>query len=835
MAEAVKTICPYCGTGCGILLNMEGGRVASISGDPDSTVNRGNLCFKGIHLHETLSATDRLLYPQVRRSLDDPFEQVSMDAALESGAATFARIIREHGPDAVAFYVSGQLLTEDYYVFNKLMKGFIGSNNIDSNSRLCMSSAVAAYKRAFGVDGPPACYDDIEEAGSLFIIGANPAYTHPMLFKRMEKAKEARPDMKIMVADPRRTDTAAIADLHLMLRPGADVALLQAMLNVLIWEDMLDSEFIEKHTAGFGPAYNHAMGMTPKKAAAICGIDPVDIVRAAHWFGKGPTLSLWTMGMNQSTSGTDKNNALINLHLATGQIGKPGCGPFSLTGQSNAMGGREVGGMSNMLPAHRDLGNAEDRAEVAGFWGVGSISDKPGLSALELFDAVNSGKVKAIWIVCTNPAVSMPDSTFVERALKKAELVMVSDAFHPTDTTNLAHIVLPAASWGEKEGTATNAERCISHIKQALPYPGEAIPDWRIASIFAQKLGRHLGKEWSQSFGYTGPEEIFDEHRRTTEGRDCDITGISYSFLDEKGPQQWPFPEGTAGGTKRLYTDHKFHTSDGRARFIDMQYRPPAEQTDNDFPLSLITGRIRDQWHTMTRTGGVPALMQELPIPHLFINPKDASFRGIREGDLALVKSRRGRVISPVKTTSDMREGVVFFPMHWGDMTARAGRANTLIKSIVDPLSKEPELKHAAVQVEKFDPAWRGTVLIIGSHVDAGRRVIKNLSYGAVSCLGIENCMTWVDIASDMEISRSALDMVDACLEVAPGLKSVVYSDRGQGIFKRVWTDGSRPIAVRIIGGGTGEAERFSQLLLTGCAVNDLRPYLMTSQSPPLP
>lgn len=830
MDKTVKTICPYCGTGCGILLNVEGGRVTSLAGDPDHPVNCGTLCFKGIHLIETLSAPDRLLYPQMRSTIDDPFKRVSMDDALERGASTFAGIIREHGPDAVAFYVSGQLLTEDYYVFNKLMKGFIGSNNIDSNSRLCMSSAVAAYKRAFGVDGPPACYDDIETARSLFIAGANMAYTHTMIFKRIEKARESRPDMKIVVADPRRTATAAVANLHLQLRPGTDVALFQAMLNVLIWEDMIDNDFIEHHASGFSQVYSEAMKMTPKKAAGICGLDPVEIVRAAHWFGEGPTLSLWTMGLNQSVCGTDKNNALINLHLASGQIGKPGCGPFSLTGQSNAMGGREVGGLSNLLPAHREIANPDDREEMAAFWEVDRISDRPGLTAVELFEAVNSGRVKAVWIVCTNPVVSMPDASFVERALKKAELVMVSDAFHPTDTGRLAHILLPAASWGEKEGTATNAERRISRVRQALPYPGESLPDWRIASIFAQKLGRHLGEDWSWPFGYAGPEEIFDEFRSITGGRDCDMTGIGYALLDKEGPQQWPRPEGIAGGTKRLYTDHRFHTPDGRARFVDVHYRPPAEQTDGEFPLSLITGRIRDQWHTMTRTGKVPALMQELPVPCLFINPADAGMRGIREGDLVLVRSRRGKVIAPARVTDDVREGVVFFPMHWGAMTAKAGMANTLTGPYIDPISKEPEMKHAAVEAGLFKTAWRGTVLMSGSNTDAGRRLMEKVPYGVVSCIGMESPATLVEIAGNAETGSINLEMLDSSLGLGPALETVVYSDRGKGVFKRVWTEGSRPIAARLVGGGPDDAERLRGLFLSGGKIKDIRQYLAATQ-----
>ncbi|MBL4759353.1 MAG: molybdopterin-dependent oxidoreductase, partial [Mariprofundaceae bacterium] len=621
----VRSACSYCGTGCGIRLETDGQRIISLTGDEQHPTNHGKLCSKGRELHHTVRSDDRLLRPQLRTSLTAPFAPVDWDTALDYGAQKFADIIRQHGPDAVAFYVSGQLLTEDYYVFNKLMKGFIGSNNIDTNSRLCMSSAVVGYKRAFGADGPPTCYADIELASSFFIIGANPAYAHPIVFRRMEAAKEANPDLKIIVADPRRTDTCSIADLYLPLKPGTDVPLLQAMLNVMMWEDLIDEDYIAAHTQGFDAMRAQVQAMTPRKAAEICGLEAADIVKAALWFAENKTLSFWTMGLNQSTSGTDKNNALLNLHLATGQVGKPGCGPFSLTGQPNAMGGREVGGLANMLAAHRDYTNPDHRKEVADYWGVDSVSQKPGLTATELFDALESGKVKAVWIACTNPIVSMPDAKRAEAALKKAELVMVSDAYHPTDTTRFAHILFPAAGWAEKEGTVTNSERCITHLQQALPAAGASRPDWKIAADFGLKLGNALDKDWRSAFAYADTESVFNEHRGLTKGMDIDITGLSYALLDAEGPQQWPYPEGSLPGeSKRLYESGVFETADGKANFIDITYRPVAEPTDADYPISLTTGRIRDQWHTMTKTGVVPSLMQHVPIPQLQIHPDDA-------------------------------------------------------------------------------------------------------------------------------------------------------------------------------------------------------------------
>ncbi|MDQ6953859.1 MAG: molybdopterin-dependent oxidoreductase, partial [Mariprofundaceae bacterium] len=635
MTRTVNSICSYCGTGCGIRLETDGQRIVSLRGDEKHPTNTGKLCSKGRALHHTVVTEDRLLRPQLRTSLDAPFAPVDWDTALDYSTSKFAEIIKNHGPDAVAFYVSGQLLTEDYYLFNKLMKGFIGSNNIDTNSRLCMSSAVAGYKRAFGADGPPTCYDDIELAGCYLIAGANPAFAHPIIFRRMEAAKEANPDLKIIVADPRRTDTCSIADLHLPLKPGTDVVLFQAMLNVMMWEDFIDQTYVDHYTTGFEAVAKQARLITPRKAANICGLKTEDIVKAALWFAENKSLSFYTMGLNQSTSGTDKNNALINLHLATGQVGKEGCGPFSLTGQPNAMGGREVGGLANMLAAHRDYTNPEHRQEVAKYWGVDDVPQTPGLTATELFDALETGAVKAVWIVCTNPMVSMPDAKRAQAALKKAELVMVSDAYHPTDTTKFAHVLFPAAGWAEKEGSMTNSERRISHIQQALPAAGMSRPDWKIAADFAICLGQKLGKDWSSAFSYEKTGDIFNEHCGLTQGRDIDITGLSYAVLDEFGPQQWPYPKGSKPNeTKRLYTDAIFETADKKAHFMDVLYKPVAEPTDATFPLSLTTGRIRDQWHSMTKSGNVLQLMQQVTIPPLQIPPDDAKLRGIDDEDL---------------------------------------------------------------------------------------------------------------------------------------------------------------------------------------------------------
>ncbi len=833
MTRTVNSVCSYCGTGCGIRLETDGERIVSLGGDERHPTNRGMLCSKGRELHHTVRTEDRLLRPKLRTSLDAPFAPVDWDTALDHGARKFAEIIRAHGSDAVAFYISGQLLTEDYYVFNKLMKGFIGSNNVDTNSRLCMSSAVAGYKRAFGADGPPGCYADIELAESFFIIGANPAYAHPIVFRRMEAAKESNPDLKVVVADPRRTDTCSIADLYLPLRPGTDIALMQAMLNVLLWEDLVDHAYIEQHTNGFEEVAARALSMTPRKAASICGLEAADIVRAAFWFAENKTMSFWCQGMNQSTSGTDKSNALINLHLATGQIGRPGCGPFSLTGQSNAMGGREVGGLANMLAAHRDYTNSEHRQEVARFWGVERISEKPGLTATELFDAIDAGKVKAVWIACTNPMVSLPDAKRAESALKKAEMVMVSDAYHPTDTTRFAHILFPAAGWAEKEGCVTNSERCITHLQQAFPAPGLARPDWKITTDFALHLGRHLGRDWQSAFAYEKSEDVFREHCALTAHTDIDISGLSYAVLDEYGPQQWPYPEGSRPNCeKRLYSDGRFETDDARARFIDMSYRPVAEPTDDAYPLSLTTGRIRDQWHTMTKTGQVPSLMQHLPLPRLQIYPDVAAKYGIDEEDLVRVTSRRGDVIVPVTLSRDIRPDMLFLPMHWGRMTARKGRANSLTRVAVDPVSKQPEFKHTAVQVERFEPAWRGVMLMAGSKLELGRKMIEGYTYGVVSCAGSDHPVTSVDLACTKPLAAEKYKRLDQMLEEGRSIETLTYSDRKHGINRKAWLEDGRLMAVRWVGGDIVEAQWIRKLMLEGRDVGELRPYLLAPGGP---
>jgi assimilatory nitrate reductase catalytic subunit len=698
----VATTCCYCGVGCGVVVSTLKICIFSVRGDASHPANHGRLCTKGASLHLSTDAGARLLYPEVDG------ERRSWDQALDHAAQRFRKIIAEHGPDAVAFYISGQLLTEDYYVFNKLAKGLVGTNNVDTNSRLCMSSAVAAYKQSLGADAPPCAYEDIDAADLILIAGSNTAFAHPIVYRRIEDARARNPDVKLIVVDPRATVTARAADLHLALKPGTDVALFNAMLHVIERDGLSDFPFKNSKTENFEslkPVIDH---WTPERAAEVCDLPVKQILQAARWFGESKAaLSLYCQGLNQSASGTWKNCALINLHLATGQIGKPGAGPFSLTGQPNAMGGREVGGMANLLSAHRDLGKEADRREVAAFWGVDSVPSQPGKTAVELFEAVGRGEVKALWIACTNPAQSMPDANAVRAALARAEFVVVQEAFRDAETCDYADVLLPAASWAEKEGTVTNSERRISRVRAAVTPPGEARPDWRIAVDFARKLASFFpGKE--ALFPYQSPEDIFNEHRESTRGRDLDITGLSYALLERDGPQQWPYPEGAKAGRVRLYTDGVFPTPSGRARFVATAYQPPAEEPDAQFPLRLNTGRLRDQWHSMTRTGLVARLFSHSPEPEVVVSEAELARLGLSNRDLVRVSSRRGSMVMRIRQSDEMRPGDAFVAMHWGGRFTGGTGTNALTLPAIDPYSKQPELKHAAVRIEPFVARWQG-------------------------------------------------------------------------------------------------------------------------------
>lgn len=709
-SNKVKTTCSYCGVGCGIVATKLPNGNVDITGDLSHPANRGKLCSKGMNLHYVVNKKEeRLLHPQMRWSKAHQLNRVSWDVAIKRAAAVFSSLINKYGPDAVGFYVSGQMLTEEYYIVNKLAKAYIGTNNIDTNSRLCMSSAVVGYKKTLGEDAVPINYDDIELADCFFITGANPAWCHPILFRRIEEHKERNPETKIIVADPRRTQSCSIADLHLQLKPGTDTVLNNAIGRCLIELDAVDYDFVEKHVDGFDEYQRTVFETTVSEGAEICELEESDIRLAAKYIADSKGyISMWAMGLNQSVEGVNKNVSLIDLSLITGKIGKPGSGPFSLTGQPNAMGGREVGGMSNLLPAHRDLANPQHREEVAEYWGVPSVPSKPGCTATEMFDALLDGKMKAVWIICTNPMVSLPNSNKVEAALKKAKFVVVQDISTQSDSAEFADLLLPAAGWLEKEGTMTNSDRRISHVKKLVDAPGEALPDTEILCRFAHAMGY-------PGMNFESAEQIFEEHKGLTAGTNIDITGLTYQHLIENGTAQWPFRAGESEGTKRLFEDRIFFTPNKKAQIITAAGIERIEPLKPDYPMILTTGRIRDQWHTMTRTGKVNKLRQHIDKPFLEIHPDDAQQKGIRNNDIVVVKSAYGSVQVSAKITEDVKKNVVFLPMHWGKtLQKNFSRTNNITKTEVDPVSKEPDFKFTAVDVEKFKKETERIVIIGG-------------------------------------------------------------------------------------------------------------------------
>ena len=797
--RVTRSTCCYCGVGCGVLIHSEGERITGVEGDPDHPANFGRLCSKGRTLAETArSLHGRVLQPELRGHRHEDRRAVDWGLALDTVSARLADIIARHGPDSVAFYISGQLLTEDYYVFNKLAKGLLGTNNIDTNSRLCMSSAVTGYKLAFGADGPPTCYEDLEHAKTVLFAGSNAAYAHPVLFRRLEEARERDPDVRWIVIDPRRTDTAAMADLHLAIQPGTDVALFNGMLHHLVWEGLIDNDFIAAHTSGFDELKKLLREYTPRMAAEICGISAADLVTAAEWFGRSPaSLSLYCMGLNQSMHGTDKNLALIHLHLATRQLGRPGAGPFSLTGQPNAMGGREVGGMATMLAAHRDINNEEHRAEVEAQWKLvrGSLSSRPGLAAVELFEAVRSGKVKAVWIACTNPVHSMPAIARVREALQRAEYVIVQEAFRDTDTVPYADALLPATTWGEKEGTVTNSERRISRVRAAVPAPGNTRHDWWIAREVARRMEARLaGPGAGPIFAFETPSQIFDEHRALTIGRDLDIGGIDYTRLEKEGPQQWPFTKDDTHGQARRYTDGIFASTNGRARFYPTAYKPVAEATSARYPLRLLTGRLRDQWHGMSRTGRVPQLFAHSPEPSLRMHPDDVGRRGLNAGELVRVTSARGELVLPLELSDEVGSGTVFAAMHWSGQYLSSGGINEVSQPATDARSLQPELKHAAVRVDRAGFGWhllaarRGDVHAMRAAVQP---LLQECGYAGIGLHALPNASgegAWLVLraAATEPMPVRWLAALDEALALAAGPDTLEYRDGRRGLLKRV-------------------------------------------------
>ncbi|MFC5626370.1 molybdopterin-dependent oxidoreductase [Algoriphagus winogradskyi] len=719
--KKIKTTCSYCGVGCGIVAEVDSQNKVQVEGDQNHPVNQGMLCSKGRNLHYVVNDTsDRILYPEMRWSRSHPRERVSWDQGLDRAAGVFKSLIQKYGPNSVGFYISGQCLTEEYYIANKLTKGFLGTNNIDTNSRLCMSSAVVAYKKTFGEDSVPISYEDIELADAFLIAGANPAWCHPILFRRLEKHKEKNPNVKIIVVDPRKTDSATFADIHLQIIPGTDIILYNAIGRRIIEIGLADKEFIENHTENYLKYRKQVMATSLKEASKLCGISVDDIKKVAEIIGESKGfISMWAMGLNQSAIGTDKNFSLLNLSLVTGRIGKPGNGPFSLTGQPNAMGGREVGGMASLLAVHKDLNNPVHRQEVANFWGVNEISPEPGLSATEMFEALESGEMKAVWIICTNPMVSLPNSKKIEKAMKNAKFVVVQDISHKADTVEYADLVLPAAGWLEKEGTMTNSERRISYLNKGINPPGEARPDVEILCDFARRMG-------FRGFNFNNTEEIYEEYCAMTKGTNIDISFLNYDRLKSEGTFQWPVPEYRHTGTARLFSDNKFYTPTQKAIFnIPAQIENTSEKTSKEYPLILTTGRVRDQWHTMTKTGKVSRLRTHYPSPVLEINPIDAYLDKVKDGDVVEVKSKNGIVRVKAKLSKSILEGVVFLPMHWGkQLQSDLNRANNLTKTVVDPQSKEPDFKFTTVSVSKYKKE-KEKIVVVGAGA-AAFRFIQN-------------------------------------------------------------------------------------------------------------
>jgi ferredoxin-nitrate reductase len=749
----------------------------SVEGDPLHPVNKGMLCSKGMNLHYTaMDSSDRLLHPLFRDHINSAFTRITWEEAIDKAAKKFKAIIDAHGPDAVGFYISGQCLTEEYYLVNKLVKGFIGTNNIDTNSRLCMSAAVSAYKLALGEDSVPGCYDDIELANTFFIAGANPAWCHPILFRRIEAHKAKNDQVKIIVVDPRRTQTAAAADLHLQIMPGTDIVLFHAIARGLIENGFIDEQFIRDHTTGFDALKEKVMQRTLHDAAAICGIRFTDIYKTVKYIGlSGGFISLWAMGLNQSVIGVNKNLALINLSLITGKIGKPGSGPFSLTGQTNAMGGREVGGMATLLSAHRDINNPAHRKEIADHWEIPALPTNPGLTATEMFAALSAGKMKAVWIICTNPLVSIPDSHMAEAALQKADFVIVQDISAKADTLSFAHLALPAATWLEKEGTVTNSERRINHLSKVIDPPGEALPDAEILVRFAAAMG------WKDQFDYTDSAKIYREHTALTKGTRIDICQLDYERLKKTGSVQWPVNSGSPYGTPRLFTDHRFYHPDGKAKIHAVQDENLSEKLSEAYPLILTTGRIRDQWHTMTRSGKVNRLKQHIAHPALEIHPEDAAERDIHNGDPVIIVNERGQTQVIAEISGQIKRGVVFLPMHWGKMAGRSfARANNLTGWLIDPVSKQPDFKYSAVQVRRY-------------HKKPGKIVIAGESRGIITfikqlrALGVADSIVWIqDSTEDLFYNQD--EMIGYLKESKPSVSHFDPQTQVKGMDTTVMT-----------------------------------------------
>lgn len=798
-AGEVRTACPYCGVGCGALVKVSEDGAVAVRGDPDHPANKGRLCSKGTALGATLGLDGRVLHPEIAG------KRAIWNAALDLVARKFASAIAEHGPESVAFYVSGQLLTEDYYVANKLMKGFIGGANIDTNSRLCMSSSVAGHRRAFGEDIVPGVYEDFDEADLIVLVGSNLAWCHPIIHQRLMAARGAR-GTKVVVIDPRRTATAEDADLHLALAPGSDVLLFNGLLAHLARTNAFDPAFVDASTTGF----NEAVAVAAADAATVgqvaggCGLAADDVAAFYALFAQTErTVTVYSQGVNQSAHGTDKVNAIINCHLATGRIGKPGRGPFSVTGQPNAMGGREVGGLANQLAAHMSFDSAAEINRVARFWKAPNIARRAGLKAVDMFRAAGDGRIKALWIMGTNPAVSMPDAGRVRAALKACEFVAVTDVVR-TDTAAFAHVFLPAATWGEKDGFVTNSERRLTRQRPFLTPPGEARADWRIVCDVAARMG------FGAAFDYASPSAVFREHAALSAfenggERLFDIGALS--TLDDAGyetfqPRLWPAPAaGHASG--RLLTNGRFPTPDGRARFVAVRHEGPALARDEAFPLALNSGRLRDQWHTMTRTGGVPRLGAHTPEPAVDLHPQDAAAARIGDGDLVRLSTRYGFVRVKARVTPDQRPGEAFLPMHWSGRFAANAAAGTLSTPLADAFSGQPELKHVPARVVREEVAWEGLMVT--------RRDLRPTGFVHWSRRAVEG--GWIYLFAGTEKPDEGILLARTFLAGIPQNRLMEYTDRRGLSYRAAALDESGAVADVLLVAGPGLAPAHDWLL----------------------
>lgn len=821
-SKTVNTTCAYCGVGCGIRAEvaLSATNSVQVKGDKQHFANQGRLCSKGTALGETLGLKERLLHPEING------KRVSWDAALNTIAQRFTQIKAEHGADALAFYLSGQLLTEDYYVANKLMKGFIGSANVDTNSRLCMSSSVAGHKRAFGTDTVPGCYEDFEQAELITLVGSNTAWCHPVLFQRIKQYKKQNPKLKVVVVDPRETQTCEIADLHLPLKLGTDTYLFNGLLNYLNENKLLNSDYISQHCEGFDEALAAAQQSTGelKKLAAALGIDADLLTQFYTLFGATErSVTLYSQGVNQSSSGTDKVNTILNCHLATGRIGKPGMGPFSMTGQPNAMGGREVGGLANTLAAHMDF-SEQDQALVQKFWDSPSIASAPGRMAIDMFEAIDRGEIKAVWIMATNPVVSIPNADLVKRALEKCELVIVSDCIADTDTARLASIKLPATGWGEKDGTVTNSERCISRQRALMPKSGEAQHDWWALA----QVGKRMG--WAEHFDYHHQADVFREHAalsgyKNAEGedmrrRDFDISALAKLTNEQYealSPCYWPLPsQGKVdpaviddGKHKRFFANGKFYTPSRKAHMLAITPRAPVNSTTEAYPLKLNTGRVRDQWHTMTRTGLAAKLNQHINEPYLQMHPHQAEKLGLTHGTLVRAQSEWGEMIARLQVTLDVRKDEVFAPMHWGDALSKQARVNASVNPAVDPVSRQPESKHTPVKVSAFAGKHFGLAMYAQGKADAALKqaqahIWQQADY-ALSTLGAaQQCLSFASEskqnANEAWLNRLLGFKPSQDLSALPeGLSLIRYDDEARGDYRAALIDSTGALQVLVL------------------------------------